>query len=106
MMVITLCMTSGLAGSGEIRSFTTVSLSSWRGMPENSTVRGPLEVARLDLEGIVAAVIVGIEPLADRVAHEARFLVGREIASVGVDAARHERFEIHVGDVRQDHEFE
>src|SRR6266852_928742 len=63
-----------------------------------------LEVAGFHFERVVAAVAVGIEPFADRVTLIDWFLVFRKPATVGVDAARHECFEMDVGDGRHYHE--
>src|SRR5215510_16407692 len=65
-----------------------------------------LEVAGLDLERVEAAVAVGVRPFADRIAGEARLGVLGEIASVGIDATRHEGFEVDIGDVWQNDEFD
>src|SRR5262249_17088823 len=59
---------------------------------------GPLEVAGLHFERVVATVAVGIEPFADGVALIAWLLVFGELAAVGIDAAWHERLEMDVGD--------
>ena len=66
----------------------------------------PLEIAGFDFEGIETAVAVGIEPFADGIAHVAGFGRLRKIAPVRVDAAGHEDLEMHIGDVRQDDEFD
>src|SRR5262249_34520895 len=58
-----------------------------------------LEIACLDLERVEAAVAIGVEPIADRIAHEARLVILWKIAPVRVDAPRHKDFEIHVGDI-------
>src|SRR5262249_40273758 len=63
-----------------------------------------LEIAGFGLERVVAAIAIGIEPLADRVARERRLLIGREAAPVGIDAARHVILEIDISDLWQDHE--
>src|SRR5579883_1621928 len=50
------------------------------------------EVAGFHLERVETAVPVGVQPFADRIAHEARLLVRRKTAAVRIDAARHEGF--------------
>src|SRR5262245_35339609 len=46
----------------------------------------PLELARLDLEHVVAAVAILIDPLPDRVAGEGTLDILRPVAAVGIDA--------------------
>src|SRR5207302_6341420 len=65
-----------------------------------------LEVAGLDLERVEAAIVVAVEPFADRVAGPGRLFVLGEVAPVGVDAARLVVLGIDVADVGRDHEFE
>src|SRR5712672_929451 len=67
---------------------------------------GPLEIARLDLKRVEAAVAVGVEPFPDRVARKGWLDLGGPLASIGIDAARQERMEVDVSDVRQDDEFD
>ncbi len=47
-----------------------------------------LDVAGLDLQRVETSVAVGVEPLADRIAHIGRLFVRREAAAVGIDATR------------------
>src|SRR5579871_5589097 len=61
----------------------------------------PFEVAGFHFERVIAAIAVGIEPFADRVALIARLLVWK-LATVRVDAARHEGFKEDVGDFGRD----
>jgi hypothetical protein len=65
-----------------------------------------LEVAGLDFERIEAAVVVGVEPFADRRAGPGGFLVLGKAAAIGVDAARLIVLEIDVSDVGRNHELE
>src|SRR4029450_1313597 len=48
----------------------------------------PAQMPGFDLERVIAAVVVGIEPFADGVADEPALLGFRPVAPVGVDAAR------------------
>src|SRR5262249_33405282 len=48
---------------------------------------GALEIARLDLQRVEAAVAVRIEPFPDRVARKGRLDLGRPLAPIGVNAA-------------------
>ena len=66
-----------------------------------------LEAAGLDLEQVVAAVAVGVDPFADRVAREGRRESRRPVAAVGVDAAEVVvPADQHVGGLRRDDEFQ
>src|SRR5258708_2986818 len=67
---------------------------------------GPLQVAGFDLEHVIFAVAVLVDPLADRVPHIGGFFVCGKAAAVCVDTARHISFTIDVGDRRQDDQFE
>src|SRR5258708_6464 len=64
------------------------------------------EVPGLDFERIEAAVVVGVEPFADRIAGPGGFLVIGEAAAIGVDATRLIVLEIDVSDFRRDYELE
>src|SRR5262245_63622957 len=46
------------------------------------------EAARLDLEHVVAAVAILIDPLADRIAHEGRHKLTGPAASIGIDSTK------------------
>ena len=67
---------------------------------------GAAHAAGLDAQLIVFAVAVGIDPLPDRIAGEIRLELRREVAPVGVDAARHVVVGEDKGGVRLDQEFE
>src|SRR4051812_6160098 len=85
-----------------MRSLTMVWLSSCSGSPVDSNTRGPLEVAGLHLEHVVAAVAVLIDPLADGIAGERRRLVARPDAAVRVDAPGRDLHRHEIGDVETD----
>ena len=61
-------------------------LSEANGSPPGRRAR-PLQAARLDLERVEAAVAVGVDPAADRIADEGRLDRLRPFAPVGEDAA-------------------
>jgi hypothetical protein len=63
------------------------------------------ELPGLDLQHVVTAVAVFIEPLADRIACERRRLIGREAASVGIDPAHRIALRHDICRMRPDHDF-
>lgn len=69
-------------------------------------MRGLLKPQSLDLEHVVAAVAVDIDPFADGVAVEARQQLLRPIAAIGEDATRGRVIGHVVGDLRGDDEFD
>src|SRR5262245_56171171 len=65
-----------------------------------------LEIAGLDLERVEAAIIVGIEPFADRVAVEGWLFILRPGTSVGVDAPSPAVVEPYIGGLRRNDELD
>src|SRR5438094_599331 len=74
----------------------------------SSNAKAPTQAAHaagLDAQLVVLAVAVGVDPLPDRIAGEIRLELSREVAAVGVDAARHVVVGEDKGGVRLDQEF-
>src|SRR5215471_18797400 len=66
---------------------------------------GAFHVAGLDLEYVVAAICVRIDPFANRIAHEGRIGMVGPTAPVGMDPTRHVVLEQDVGGLRREDEF-
>ena len=64
-----------------------------------------LEAAGLDLQRVVAAVVIDIDPPADGMAEEGRLDLLRPVTSVADDAPGHRVGEHHVGRAGCDHDF-